>query len=595
MNDDNKEQSSQCVNEGWWFQYLSEEEKLEQQKAAGLLSVEAVPNEPEQTRTGWNFIENRIVKHMRKHAAKLAMVVGITSVVVHWGIVNFRLHKLEKVHLRTLETLVNSEEKVDFERDLVAQTSKTLENEKSLVAEIEAELVLSRQQMEKQNKELAVELDRWRASLGKVVMLAQEVYALKIEARHGSLMDLESEKTREDKIRNLWTEIAEGLKNYDEFQRERALIQLRVIQSQALSGKFHQLELDSIDWKTADMEQERPMLLTRIYYKQAKNLLSTGRNVEAVALVQSCMKLVKEIDQGRGEQSYTLAMLSELSGDLSLKEQPKDAVKSYLSAIEALREVISEVPTNAELRNKLAQLCQDLSVVPPVEGNSDWGDKLKREAHKQATWLVKRYPERKSAHLILAKLDINAAEESLRDGELAKVDDLLERSHQSLKRGGDDVVMQSWIEGMRAFMAWDKGYRTSAMKLMNSQISKLVKFVESDPKNTAARSRCAALLWVRSMMQLSVDKARPDGLEALEYLSTVFSGPGSLHEMSARRMSAIILCDLAEIEIESGSKNKARDYLIRAQRLWGEMRRKWGVPDEDRELQHWCTHQLTLL
>ena len=593
MNDD-KELSSQCVNEDWWFQYLSEEEKIEQ-KTAGLLSVEAVPNETAQPRSESNPTVKRVVMCVRKHAPKVAAIVGITSAIVHWGVVNLRLHKLENVHQLTLETLESSGQMVDFERELVAQKSKTLEGERSRVEKIEEELALSQQQMETQSKGVTDELDRWKTSLHKVVMLSQDIYALKTEARHGSLMDLENEKERENQIRKLWTEIGESLKNYDEFESERALIKLRVIQSQALSGEFSQQELDSIDWKTADMEREQATLLIRIYYKQARNLLSKDEKVEAEALVESCMKLAKLTDQRGSEESYILAMLSKMNGDLSLKEQPKEALKSYLIAVESLKEVIEEEPASAALRNQLAQLCQDLSVVPSIEGNRDCGDKLKQETLKQASWLVERYSEYKSAHLILAQLDISAAEECLRNGELAKVDDLLERSHQSLERGGGDVVMQSWIDGMHAFMAWNKGYRTSATKLMNTQVSKLLALVENEPVNAAARSRCAALLWVRSMMQLSEDNARSDGLKALECLSSVITGPGSLHEMSARRMSAIILCDLAEMEMESGSETKARDYLIRSGKLWAEMRLKWGLPDEDRELVNWCAHQLTLL
>jgi hypothetical protein len=453
--------------------------------------------------------------------------------------------------------------------------------------------------MERQGTELANkhsdELAHWRSSWSSVVMLAQEIYALKTEARHGSLIDLKSEKAREEKIRKIWDEIADALKNYGEFQRESALIKLRVIQSQALSGNFHQHEVDSIDWKTAGMEQSQPMLLIQIYYKEAKNLLSKGREVEAVALLQTCRSLLTHIDPAAREQRYIHAMLTELSGDLHLRAQPKDAVKSYLMAIDKLRAEVNDMPASARLRNKLAQLCQNVSVLPSVDGDDDWLANLKQEAFKQASWLVKQDPQSKSAHLILAQLDIRTAEESLRHGELAKVDVLLKRSSQSLKLGGGDPVMQSWIEGMHAFMAWDKGYETAAMKLMDGQISTLASLVESDPSNAAACTRCAALLWVRSMMHPSVDNARSDELKALECLSSVLTGPASLQEISARRMSAMILCDLAEIEMDSGSKTKARDYLIRSEKLWGEMRLKWGVPDEDRVLVDWCSHQLKLL
>ena len=75
----------------------------------------------------------------------------------------------------------------------------------------------------------------------------------------------------------------------------------------------------------------------------------------------------------------------------------------------------------------------------------------------------------------------------------------------------------------------------------------------------------------------------------------MLTGPASLQEISARRMSAMILCDLAEIELDAGSKTKARDYLLRSKKLWGEQRLKWGVAAEDLVLVDWCARQLRLL
>lgn len=594
MNDD-KEQYTEAVSEDWWHQYLSEEEKLEQQLAAAPIKSEVIPEKSAPVARERKFILASIKNRVRRHAVKAVSVIGITLVIVHVATVNIRLYKLDREHQRTIVTLVESERLIESERESSAQRSRVVDKERDVVAKREQELALRQQLSEKESTELASELVYLKSSLAKVVLLAQELYALKTEFRHDSLMELEDDKGREDKIREIWTELSDDLNDCGDFERESALIKLRVTQSRALSGEFDQQELDSIDWKTADMQQEQLMILARIYYKQAKNQLAVGRKADARLLLKSAEVLVQSMNRECTEYPYVVAMLSEINGDLNLKGQPKEALKSYLSAAHSLQEVIDEVPANAELRSKLAELCQNMSVMSPDGSSSDWGKRLEQKAHEQATWLVSRYPERKKAHLILAKLEINAAENCVRNGDFASADSLLVKAEQMLKRVDGDTLIQSSLDCVRSFMAWDRGYQTSAMKQMNSQISELMTMVESQPKDVAARCQCAALLRVRSMMQRNQEKANSDNLKALEYLSPVLNGTASIHDMSARRMSARILCDLAEGEMGSGSKTKARDYLIRSGKLWGEMRLKWGVSYEDRELEHWCSRQLTLL
>ncbi|MGJ8673180.1 hypothetical protein [Rubritalea sp.] len=591
MNDD-KEQSRQEENKDWWFQYLSAEEKLEQQRATGLLNEQTVPEEAvEPELAQWRLL----VKRMWKHGPKAALIVVIVLAVVHWGLVSVQLSKLNREHQGTLDILAQKEQEIITERELITQRAAALDAEKAIASKKEEELASGRQQMEKQYVERGKELERLRQSMQKVVGLSQEIYALKTEARQSSLIDLESDEEREEAIRKSWGELSELLKGGDVFERERELIKLRVIESQALSGGFDQQELDSIDWSTAKLEQERSMILARIYYKQAKKLESAGKAAEAVVLVESCWSVLPEMDQDGVEYLYVSAMLSEIDGDLRLKEQPKLALKSYLTAVDSLSEMVAEVPSNNKVRFKLAQLSHDVSVMPSVDGSSDWSNSLKKLAGEQAAWLVKQNSEYSRAHLILAKLHVSEAEKCLRDRDLSKVKNLLDKASQSLKLGGGDVLVQASIEEVHAFMAWERGAQVSAVELMDRQVKELAALIASDPSNQAAYCRCATLLWVRSMMQTSSEKARGDGNKALELLSSVLSGPSFLSALSAERMSARILCDLAEIEISSGSKIKAKGYLVRSEKLWREMRHKWGLSDADIEMEHWCAHQLTLL
>ncbi|MFC5051603.1 hypothetical protein ACFPK9_13440 [Rubritalea spongiae] len=586
---ENKEQDTPEANEDWWFQYLSEDEKLERQRAAGLLEEQAeVENTSEPQ---WKVVARTV----RKHAPKAAAIVGIGLAVTHWAVVTVKLGNLQNQHQATLETLEKRESEISQEREFTAQKEEALNTEKAQVAAKEKELALNQEQMQKQAEEAGKELSGLRESIQKMVGLSQEIYALKTEARHGVLLDLEDEKAREQAIQKSWEELSKSLAEDAAFEGERALINLRVLQSQALAGEIELHDLGSIDWEAAGMEQERALILARIYYKHARNLASQGKQAEAEALVESCIELMQNMEQATEEHNYISGMFFEVKGDLKLKEEPRVALKHYLTAIKFLDAVVKDAPDSRKLRTKLAQLCQSVSVLPSIDGKSAWSEELKQQAREQASWLVAQDPQCRSAHLLLAKLDVVAAEDCLRERKLSKVDDLLGSAKRSLDLGGGDVLIQSSLDGVRAFLAWDKGNQRSAIELMDRQVDALNGLLVAEPDNVSAYCRCAALLWARSMMQTSTVKARSDGDRALDLLASVLSGPACLRSVSARRMSARILCDLAEIEMHAGSKRKAKDYLVRSEKLWAEIRSQWGLSAEDREMEHWCVYQLTLL
>jgi tetratricopeptide (TPR) repeat protein len=588
MNDE-KEPNTQEASEDWWVQYLSEEEKRELQPDAVELEesveeeVKAVPK--------WKIA----LDWLKENRVKVSTTAILLLLVCHWGVVNVKLLSLKREHHLVMSVLDKSDHKYDLKSKEVREAKEELALSRKLLIGREAQLAACEKQIEEHSAVVDNIVKRWDASIGNVVDLTQEIYALKTEARYDVLQAMEGEMEREQKIHALWSELAELLKGFDEFESERATIEIRVAQAQVYSNLASLNALDKCDWRGAELEGDRAKSLSRIYYKKAQGLLAAGSRGVAASVLQRAEKVSSNLKIGSGEASYIQGKLVALSSELRLRDNPKDALEDLGAAIELLENAVEEEPKNCLLRKELMHLCQQVCATDMGDSHADLIEESRGKARAQAVWLIENSADSACAHLLIAQLDSARAERCLRNGDDEEAERLLKKAKVSLKVSGGDVVTEASLNGVRAFILWNKGYRTSAVRLLDSELQKLDTLIENGSSCDSSRYRSAALLWERGMMQLDQNKALTDGVRAVEQLSEVIGGAGSVYQMPASRMSALVLCDLAEIKLGMGDRSTAREFLIRSESLWEQIAQKYGVSEEDRGVAQWCKRQLAQL
>ncbi|MFC4995581.1 hypothetical protein [Rubritalea tangerina] len=588
MNDD-KEKKREELDEAWWYQYLSEEEKRERMEATQVSQEPVIAEEhtPQQQKDWKPFIQL-----WGRRAAVVAAAALVVGGVSHWVYVTRSLGQMEAKHDAVLEKLDQSERRVAQEKALAAESAEVLVRERAALERRGQAFELGKQEYVQSSQAAAAEIEQWKETMRDMVSLVQEVYVLKTESRHAPLLDLENEKQRDEKLRTRWLEIQKKIEESEGLEEASAKIQLGVAYAAALAGAYDREALEQGDWELAGLEHERPMVLSRICYQQALAHQARQQKKEAAEWVRVGKEWAKALDAEGLERAYVLGMFAKLEGDIHLKEDARGALGHYLLAVDLLGRVVEVNPEAYSIRSLLLELGSGMSSWP--SSNKDWEEKVHAVVREQAEWILEHHPEKRKAHLALARLDIMMAERCLREREMKKVDTLLARAGKCLSEGGGDVLLQSSLEGMKAFIAWDKGYRSVAIQRMDKQVVLLEKLAQEDGGSAAAHYRRAAMLWERSMMQMQSAKAKADAEGAIGILSEVLVGAGCFEAMEARRLKAMILCDLAEMEMDRGQKSQARDYLRRSGKLWDELRAQWGESEEDRELARWCAHQLTL-
>lgn len=484
------------------------------------------------------------------------------------------ISKLEKVQQERAETRVENEH--DFEER---------------IAELEAGKRALADLIGSKNRNLR----EMKHAVALIVDSMQDVYAIKYDVNNPVLQELENRSERSGEVRKKWADICDLLEKEDEFKKETSLLRLRIAQSYMAAGEWEKVDLSKVEWNVAGLEERKEAILTRLYYGIAEAQLAAGKRQLAGESVQKCLEAAAKVPEGTESQSYSLAMGNMLQAKLQISDNPAVALKHYIAAIGHLRQVVVDVPDNVRLRCAFTQACMDGALMTAGGESAGWSEKLRKEAHGHAYWLVKNHPELAMGHELCAENDILLAEQKLRGGEVELVEPFLQRAEQSLEEIGGGPVLESSIMGVRAFLLWDKGNREEASELMARAIASMQDYSLKNPENTEAKYRLASLLWERSAMRLNKADAIEDGRLAATKLAELVKQGAGRRESSARRMTAIIFGDIGHMASEAGQKEKARQYFQSARDQWSYLSSKWGDCDEYREGKRWCTSRLNNL
>lgn len=434
-----------------------------------------------------------------------------------------------------------------------------------------------------------------RQSVALIVESLQDVYAIKYESNNPVLQELENTSQRSAEVRKKWEEICTLLESEGGFEKEVALLRLRIAQSCMAAGQWQKADIAKINWEAAGLKERKADIMTRLYYGLAVAQMDAGKRKEAEESLQKCLNAASQIAEGSESMSYAQAMANMLQAKLQISDNPAVALKHYIAAIGHLRQVVVEVPNNVRLRCTFTQACMDGALMTAGGESAGWSEKLRNEAHGHAFWLVKNHPELELGHELCAENDIFMAEKKLRDGEIEAVEPYLQRAEKSLLEIGGNARLESSITGVRAFLQWDKGERETAAEMMARAISSMQEYSMRNPEDAEAKFRLASLLWERSAMRMSKSESIEDGrLAALKLADLVKQGAGR-RESAARRMIAIIFGDIGHMAAESGQKEKAKQYFQSARDQWSYLSSKWGECDEYREGMRWCTSRLNSL
>lgn len=427
------------------------------------------------------------------------------------------------------------------------------------------------------------EVEQWRAPMKETLDTVQDVYAMKVGANSQVLREMENHSARSVEILKKWEGLCELLSKRGGYAREVALLRVRMAEGYASAGILSKVDLVNIDWKAAGLEARAPDIATRVYFTATNGLLAAGKGDVALKYLDKCKVAAANIKSSEENKLYARAMISLLEGQLAVSKEPTVALKHYLSAIEDLRKVVVAMPKNVPMRMAFAQACMDGSMLTEVGENAGLGEKLRKEAHSHAYWLAKRNPEVKLPHILSAEIDIVLAEEQLRGGERGMVGPLLERAEASLKLAGGDVLLESAIKGVRAFIVWDLGKRKEAREMIDGAIERVERLTREEPANVDARYRLASLIWERSSMHVSPSDAIKDGRAAAVILIDLVRSGAGKREAGSRRMIAIIYGDIGHLAASVGENALAKQYFEQALGQWKYLMEKWGKSDEYEE------------
>ncbi|SHK05421.1 hypothetical protein SAMN02745181_3139 [Rubritalea squalenifaciens DSM 18772] len=579
--------SNQTGENDWWHKYVDSSELPQQE--------EVVEDQPLEDPWWRKVLDFRPTKLQLISAAGITVVVSAASIIISLAsdvssleaLVAEQSHFKSELEERTSQLHARGEE--------IDQLNSLLATEKRLVAAKQQELEKRQSLFEKHKLAAESEIDHWKRPMSKLLGTLTDVYSMKLASKDPIYGEFENKEEVSRRVQQSWEELAQDLSYYEEYRKEEALLRVRLLESYAAEKKWSQVKPEEIDWKSAGKEAEKPMILAKTYYSMAMHYLSTGNQADGQKSLDLCRKYAAEVKGDEVKLAYTRAMLDLLKGRQIVAEDPAGSLKYFKSAIAGLDKVVVKVPSSVMVRSEFAKACRD-GVMLSMEGNdAAWGEELQKQAKQNASWLVKHHPEVKLPHLMYAELDIAEAEECVRSGREDEVEPLLKRAEKSIKAAGGDVVLESSVEGVRAFIAWNKGYLTKAKQEMQSEINKVSKLVSREPANIEARYRLSALLWELSSMHTDREGALKDGHAAAEQLRILLKAGAGAREASVRRMAALVLSDLGHLSAEKGDKTIAKQCFGEAKQHWGYLRDKWGDCAEYREGEAWCSYKLRRL
>lgn len=496
-------------------------------------------------------------------------------------------HFESDLQMKTAE-LGESEQKLSLIKEQLAAEKRTVEEKKQ-------ELAQRKSLFDKHKVEAAAEIDHWKKPMSKVLGAVMDVYSMKLEARDPVFSEFEDTEGRDKYIQARWEELADELSLYEEYREEEALLRVRLLESYAEAGQWEKISPDKIDWTASGLEERRSDILSKVYFSMAMDQFANGARDMGQKSLQLCKQYTVQVKDDDLNALYTKSMIHLLEGRSMVADDPVKAMKSYQTAISGLDEVVAKLPASVMVRSEFAKACRDGAMISAEGNDVAWAEQLQKKARENAAWLVKKHPEVKLPHLMYAELDIAEAEEYVRQGRGAEVEPLLKRAEKSISAAGGDVLLQSAITGVRAFVLWDKGYITKAKEEVLTEIRKVGKVVNSQPRDIEARYRLSSLLWERSAMHADSSEALREALAAAEQLKVLLKNGAGAREASVRRMAALVLSDAGHLSVEKGDKKQAKQCFDEALHHWKYLRGKWGDCEEYREGERWCAHKIKRL
>lgn len=435
---------------------------------------------------------------------------------------------------------------------------------------------------------------KWRSPLKSALNISQDIYSMKWDANNQTISELENTAPRSANIVTKWQQLIASLEDFPEFQPELNKLKVRIAQTQAFSTELaFDIDIASIDWEAAGLEEQKPYLLTEIYAALAQRYAKD--NPEAAIRYATLARAEAEhIDPNRPKGSYTKALVLILNGKFLAHSAPDKAIESYVAATDLLSPLVTAMPEHLKLKSTFTQACLDGAFIAKGDGNAAQAERLRKKAlvyigEVKETDKTKEKPKPK---LLAAELKIYKAEKQVREGTNSAALKTLEAARADIKAAGGSVVLSAAADSCTAFIRWDHGERTKAFKIMDSAINSLKSLIKDKPNHSDAHFQLASLYWVRSSMQLESAKALTDAKLSTDQLITLISIGAGKHEPEARRMIAIIYTDIGEQAYNTKQRSVAKQYFEQARKQWIFLGKHFGENDEYTYGAKWCKSRI---
>ena len=517
----------------------------------------------------WKSSNDEIAEHKSK-AAKLEKDLAIEKKILR-----------EKLNL-------SAEQYNKSYQEATTQLSSSLQSKDSKIDHLKKDLI-------DLNQEKIRAQQRWRAPLIASLDIAQDIYAMKWESNSRVLSDMENHSARTVTVCEKWEELCVKLSPYPELAPQVAKLRIRLAQAYSGLGLVSRVDLSKIDWKAAQLEEQKPEIEARVWFSIASQFARIGKLTQAQEYLDKAKAVVPEMKSTPDKATYFSAMMHLLEADILASTAPKKSLEFYIKASDDLAKIVTAVPTNTKLRTAFIQACLDGAMLSEGGTSAGQAEKLRKRAFDNINTLLSDNPKIEKPHLLYAEVKVLEAEDMLREGEQYKASELLKVARKHIKDGGGSVLLTAEADGSQAFIHWDHGERTKAMSMIDAAIGKVLKFKEAEPTNTEADYRLASLYWVKSSMQIKPADSIADGQKAVQYLVALVQKGAGKREASARRMIAIIYGDIGHQAYSSSQKAVAKQYFEQAKKQWDYLTKNWGECDEYKEGTRWCKWRINSL
>ena len=468
------------------------------------------------------------------------------------------------------------------------ELTSNIESKKSTIDDLKKDLAnLNKQKIRAQQ--------RWRAPLITSLDIAQDIYAMKWQSNSRVLNDMENHSARTLEVCEKWEKLCNKLAPYPELAPQVSKLRIRLAQAYSSLGIVNKIDLTQVDWKAAQLEEQKPEIEARIWFSVASQFTTAGNINSAKQYIDKAKEALQQMVSSPDKATYFSAMINLLEADILASSEPRKSLEFYLQASEDLEKIVTTLPANTKLRTAFIQACLDGAMLS--EGGSSIGqsEKLRKRAFESINTLLTDNPKIEKPHLLYAEVKILEAEDMLREGEQYKASELLKLARSHIKQGGGSILLTAEVDSSQAFIHWDHGERTKAMAMIDSAINKVTKFKTSNPASTEADFQLASLHWVKSSMQITPTNSIKDGQIAVQHLVKLVQEGAGKREASARRMIAIIYGDIGHQAYTSKQKTVAKQYFEQAKIQWEYLTKNWGECDEYTEGTRWCKWRINSL